>query len=135
MRRTEALEGARTINRTIADDRQKPRADCFAIKSALRDPLASALLHRHRGHNRSLGAGGGNRTLTGLPPTDFRTIYGFRRLALRVCALARLWSGLSLHRSVRRVLSFALGAARLVSTPSRVRGLGSGLPCERFSRI
>jgi len=27
------------------------------------------------------GAGGGNRTLTGLPPTDFRTIYGFRRLA------------------------------------------------------
>ncbi len=30
------------------------------------------------------GAGGGNRTLTGLPPTDFRTIYGFRRLAWRV---------------------------------------------------
>jgi hypothetical protein len=81
------------------------------------------------------GAGGGNRTLTGLPPTDFRTIYGFRRLAWRVRALARLWSGLSLHRSVRRALSFALGAAHLVSTPSRVRGLGSGLPHERFPRI
>ena len=29
----------------------------------------------------------------------------------------------------------ALGAARLVSTPSRFRGLGSGSPCDRFPRI
>src|SRR5579864_1934847 len=48
-------------------------------------------------------------------PTDFRTSYDLRR---RLGALAprRLWSGLSLHPGVA-----ALGAARLVSTPSRRR--------------
>jgi hypothetical protein len=35
------------------------------------------------------GAGGGNRTLTGLPPTDFRTSYDFRRLTV---ALSRFGS-------------------------------------------
>ena len=32
-------------------------------------------------------------------------------------------------------LIFRLDAARLVSTPSPVQGLGSGLPCERFPRV
>src|SRR5712671_3381530 len=62
------------------------------------------------------GAGGGTRTLTGLPPTDFRTSYGFRRRQAPSYEPWRLWSGLSLHPS-----GFALGAARLVSTPSRFR--------------
>ena len=53
---------------------------------------------------------------------------------------ARLWSRLSLRRAPDRFRG--LGAARLVSTPSRpgrsqaVRsGLGSGLPFHRFPRI
>src|SRR4051812_25182604 len=60
------------------------------------------------------GAGGGARTLTALPPTDFRTSYGFRRRQARPYEPWRLWSGLSLHRS-----GFGLGTARPVSTPSR----------------
>ena len=45
-------------------------------------------------------------------------------------ARGRLWSGLSLHLGERS----ALGAARLVSTPSLI-GLGSGLPSDRFPRL
>src|SRR5262245_32453576 len=76
----------------------------------------------------------------GLPPTDFRTHFGFRRPRLHVRALPRgLWSGLSLHHSVRKEVAFALGAARLVSTPSepgvRPAPLGSGLPRKRLPRI
>src|ERR1700730_16866158 len=52
-------------------------------------------------------------------PTDFLTLYGFRRLSSRVRAEASLWSGLSLHRGVRPMKASAIGAARLVSTPSR----------------
>jgi len=50
-------------------------------------------------------------------PTDFRTSYGLRRRRPRARLRGpRLWSGLSLHPGVA-----ALGAARLVSTPSRFR--------------
>jgi len=52
-------------------------------------------------------AGGGNRTPTAYRPTDFHTHHGFRRRQ------RRLESGLSLHLGPK-----ALGAARLVSTPS-----------------
>ena len=62
------------------------------------------------------GADGGTRTPTGLRPTDFRTTSVF------TAAIGRSWSGLSLHRS-----HSAVGAARLVSTPSPREGLGSGL--------
>jgi hypothetical protein len=48
-----------------------------------------------------------------------------------------LGSGLSLHHIADLVCN--LGAARLVSTPSRPgafpAGLGSGLPCKRFPRL
>lgn len=47
----------------------------------------------------------------GIRPTDFRTTSAFA-----ATQDGRSWSGLSLHRSVA-----ALGAARLVSTPSRHR--------------
>ena len=50
--------------------------------------------------------------------------------ASSVWSEGRLWSGLSLH-----LRNIALGAARLVSTPSNFRWLGSGLPFERFPRI
>lgn len=66
---------------------------------------------RSRRQKRIDGAGGRNRTGTALRPTDFLTRYGFRRRPV-----GRLWSGLSLHRS-----PLAVGAARLVSTPSRFR--------------
>ena len=47
-------------------------------------------------------------------PRDFHTNYGFRRLASAFSRMpACLWSGLYLHPG-----AFALGAARLVSTPS-----------------
>ena len=53
-----------------------------------------------------------------LSPADFHTVYGFRRPAVKLFQKAHvsLRSGLSLHHppKVR-----SLGAARLVSTPSR----------------
>ena len=64
-----------------------------------------------------------------LSPADFRTAYGFRRPDVALVGLTPgLRSGLSLHPppEIR-----SLGAARLVSTPSRLEslsGLGSGLP-------
>ena len=61
------------------------------------------------------GAGGGNRTHTGISPTDFHTSYGFRRRTRPKMGNARLWSGLSLHHALA---SQGVGAARLVSTPS-----------------
>lgn len=67
-----------------------------------------------------IGAGGGTRTPTGKSPTDFLTHFGFRRPVLtgQVCGLDYPFT----------VASFeALGAARLVSTPSSQRErLGSG---------
>src|SRR5712692_9964715 len=59
------------------------------------------------------GAGGGTRTLTGLPPTDFRTSYGFRRRPTGVCGLDYTFTV-----AFRLPWRCALGAARLVSTPS-----------------
>ena len=76
----------------------------------------------------------------GVSPVDFLTRYSFRcprrsRALLR--ASAGLGSGLSLHPIAELVCN--LGAARLVSTPSRSKRipirLGSGLPCDRFPRL
>ncbi len=53
------------------------------------------------------GADGGNRTLTLLRETDFLTTSAF-------AAFFSSWSGSCLHHS----LTLALGAARLISTPS-----------------
>ena len=63
-----------------------------------------------------------------LSPADFHTGYGFRRPNVApVGGLALgLRSGLSLHRGVA-----ALGAARLVSTPSRFRAW-LGIAIEGF---
>src|SRR5437660_8015990 len=64
-----------------------------------------------------------------LSPADFHTVYGFRRPNMAPGGLMPgLRSGLSLHPPPA---SQGLGAARLVSTPSRleyITGLGSGLP-------
>ncbi len=67
-----------------------------------------------------------------LSPADFRTVYGFRRPDVALLEGSRQVCGLdypfTLPRKVR-----SLGAARLVSTPSRLEcfsGLGSGLPFE-----
>ena len=66
-----------------------------------------------------------------LSPADFHAVYGFRRPDVAFGGLTPgLRSGLSLHPppEIR-----SLGAARLVSTPSRMEymaGLGSGLPFE-----
>lgn len=76
----------------------------------------------------------------GVSPVDFLTRYSFRcprRLRASLHANAGLGSGLSLHHIADNVCN--LGAARLVSTPSRPEafpaGLGSGLPCDRFPRL
>jgi len=62
------------------------------------------------------GAGGGTRTPTALRPTDFLTIYGFRRPALMMRGASGPVRGLDYPFALT---SFeALGAARLVSTPS-----------------
>ena len=62
---------------------------------------------RIRGDFVVVGAGGGNRTPKGLRPTDFLTNYGFRRRPSGVCGLDYPFT-----------VAFAVGAARLVSTPS-----------------
>jgi hypothetical protein len=78
------------------------------------------------------GADGGTRTRTPIRETDFRTTSafaatvaegrsGYARSADRVLCS---WSGLSLHLGA----VYALGAARLVSTPSSAEAwLGIGL--------
>ncbi len=55
----------------------------------------------------------------GYPQRIFLPASAFAASPLHVCAEASSWSGLSLHRGVRRK-AIALGAARLVSTPSRL---------------
>ena len=74
--------------------------------------LLGGSLRETKGSNRinKVGAGGGNRTHTGISPTDFHTSYDFRRHPLGC-----LWPGLSLHHASA---SRRVGAARLVSTPS-----------------
>ena len=65
------------------------------------------------------GAGGRTRTGMGLPPTDFLTTSAFAAaLAFVVWTIPSPCPGLG------------LGAARLVSTPSGFRRLGSGLPAK-----
>jgi hypothetical protein len=76
----------------------------------------------------------------GVSPVDLLTRYSFR-CPRRSRALRRaddgLGSGLSLHPIAELVCN--LGAARLVSTPSRPEafsaGLGSGLPFYRLPRL
>ena len=75
----------------------------------------------------------------GVSPVDFLTRYSFR-CSRRSRALRRandgLGSGLSLHRIPELLRD--LGAARLVSTPSRPgfrAGLGSGLPFYKLPRL
>ncbi len=74
--------------------------------------------------SRKSGAGGRNRTGTGL--SALRIFLPATAFAASPCACApeaSLWSGLSLHHGVRRE-AIALGAARLVSTPSHTRPFG-----------
>ncbi len=66
-----------------------------------------------------LGADGGTRTLTGLLPTDFHTTSVFAA-ALEASDVRGLDYPFT-------IAALAVGAARLVSTPSRRFGLGSGL--------
>ena len=80
------------------------------------------------------GAGGGTRTPTGLPPTDFRTSYGFRRPVLARRRRMSLWSGLSLHRSEPR-LRCCPSSLYTFSRQNFCRELGSGLPRPRFPRV
>jgi hypothetical protein len=70
-------------------------------------------------------AGGGTRTLTSLCSTDFRTVYGFRRPAVR-----RWVCGLDYPFTVPRIGCRRLGAARLVSTPSRSAFPGLARDCH-----
>ena len=72
------------------------------------------------------GAGGRNRTGTGISPTDFHTRYGFRRRHEGVCGLDYPFT-----LDTRREGRMALGAARLVSTPSPC-GAWLGIASEGF---
>jgi len=80
-----------------------------ASRSSCQMPICLAAGGLRQAVGRLRGAGGGTRTLTGLPPTDFHTSYGFRRRHTGVCGLDYTFT--VAERS-------ALGAARLVSTPS-----------------
>jgi len=65
-----------------------------------------------------------------LSPADFLTVYGFRRPDARPLEASRQVCGLDYPFTLLRKF-WNLGAARLVSTPSRldyISGLGSGLP-------
>ena len=65
-----------------------------------------------------------------LSPADFHTDYGFRRPEVRLLESSRQVCGLDYPFTLLRKIR-SLGAARLVSTPSRlehITGLGSGLP-------
>src|SRR6266849_852959 len=67
-----------------------------------------------------------------LSPADFHTVYGFRRPDVALLESSRQVCGLDYPFTIPRKLR-SLGAARLVSTPSRLEclsGLGSGLPVE-----
>src|SRR5271154_1376833 len=67
-----------------------------------------------------------------LSPADFRAVYGFRRPDVRLFERSHQVCGLDYPFTIPRKLR-SLGAARLVSTPSRLEHmaeLGSGLPFE-----
>ena len=70
------------------------------------------------------GAGGGSRTLTGFPPTDFHTSYGLRRL---VCAFAR--------RRVRGLdYTFTVARSRLRCCPSSLYTFAPAVRPGRLAR-
>jgi hypothetical protein len=54
-----------------------------------------------------------------LSPADFRTVYGFRRPSVTLLESSRQVCGLDYPFTVPQKL-WSLGAARLVSTPSRL---------------
>src|SRR6266576_2432134 len=64
-----------------------------------------------------------------LSPADFHAVYGFRRPDMKLIEGSRQVCGLDYPFTISRKPR-GLGAARLVSTPSRLvlTGLGSGLP-------
>jgi hypothetical protein len=64
-----------------------------------------------------------------LSPADFHAVYGFRRPEVTPLEGSRQVCGLDYPFTLPRKFR-SLGAARLVSTPSRrcLSGLGSGLP-------
>jgi len=67
-----------------------------------------------------------------LSPADFHAVYGFRRPDAALFVRSRQVCGLDYPFTVPRKIR-GLGAARLVSTPSRRKfpsGLGSGLPFQ-----
>ena len=66
-----------------------------------------------------------------LSPADFHTVYGFRRPNVTPLERSRQVCGLDYPFTLLRKFR-SLGAARLVSTPSRLclSGLGSGLPLK-----
>src|SRR5580693_9265184 len=66
-----------------------------------------------------------------LSPADFHTVYGFRRPSVTPLLGPRQVCGLDYPFTLLRKF-WSLGAARLVSTPSRwnFTGLGSGLPLK-----
>ncbi len=61
-----------------------------------------------------------------LSPADFHTVYGFRRPEVRPLEGSRQVCGLDYPFTVLRKIR-SLGAARLVSTPSRLRSLRAWL--------
>src|SRR5580658_2868860 len=66
-----------------------------------------------------------------LSPADFLTVHGFRRPDVTLLEDSRQVCGLDYPFTILRKVR-SLGAARLVSTPSRLclSGLGSGLPFQ-----
>src|SRR5215469_557388 len=75
---------------------------------------------KRRRNTEGCGAGGGSRTLTGfLSPADFLTAYGFRRPELVFSRNVLPVCGLDYPFTVPWMFR-GLGAARLVSTPSRL---------------
>ena len=69
-------------------------------------------------------------------PEDFHAVYGFRRPDARALERSHPVCGLDYPFTIPQKLR-GLGAARLVSTPSRLdsfAGLGSGSPSPAFAR-
>jgi hypothetical protein len=64
-----------------------------------------------------------------LSPADFLTVHGFRRPEVMLPESSRQVCGLDYPFTVRRKLR-SLGAARLVSTPSRLLSPGLARDCH-----
>jgi hypothetical protein len=71
-----------------------------------------------------------------LSPADFHAVYGFRRPDAMLLESSRQVCGLDYPFTLPRKL-WSLGAARLVSTPSRLESLRAwlGIAILRFPRI